>query len=116
MPVVAELCRRGEHEIVLVTADDNHESLDDFRTCRRVLFAHGSLAGLRRRARRLPRPLRTAVEAGVRLAARGLAPVAGTVAARLAPALRGGSTFTDDRAPVEWLTDLSLLGYAAGKR
>ncbi|PYM19946.1 MAG: hypothetical protein DMD81_02775 [Candidatus Rokuibacteriota bacterium] len=72
--LLAELCRRGEHEIVLVTADDNHESLDDFRTCRRVLFAHGSLAGLRRRARRLPRPLRTAVEAGVRLAARGLAP------------------------------------------
>jgi hypothetical protein len=49
-------------------------------------------------------------------AAPGLTPVAGTVAARLQPALRGGSVYTDDRAPVEWLTDLSLLGYAAGKR
>ena len=49
-------------------------------------------------------------------AARGLNPVAGTVASRLAPALLGGSVYTDDRAPVEWLTDLSLLGYAAGKR
>jgi spermidine synthase len=49
-------------------------------------------------------------------AAPALAPVASTVAGRLAPALRGGSVYTDDRAPVEWLTDLSLLGYAAGKR
>jgi spermidine synthase len=38
------------------------------------------------------------------------------IANRLAPALSGGSVFTDDRAPVEWLTDLSLLDYAAGKR
>jgi hypothetical protein len=37
-------------------------------------------------------------------------------AARLGPALQGGSVFTDDRAPVEWLTDLSLLRYAAGHR
>ncbi len=49
-------------------------------------------------------------------AAPGLAAAATTVAGRLAPALRGGSVYTDDRAPVEWLTDLSLLGYAAGKR
>jgi spermidine synthase len=38
------------------------------------------------------------------------------VAGRLAPALRGGPVYTDDRAPVEWLTDLSLLRYAAGTR
>jgi len=29
---------------------------------------------------------------------------------------RGGSVYTDDRAPVEWLTDLSLLRYAGGAR
>jgi spermidine synthase len=41
---------------------------------------------------------------------------ADTVAARLVPALRGGSVYTDDRAPVEWLTDLSILSYATGRR
>jgi spermidine synthase len=45
-----------------------------------------------------------------------LQPLAGTVAARMAPALRGGAVYTDDRAPVEWLTDLSILSYAIGKR
>jgi spermidine synthase len=39
-----------------------------------------------------------------------------TVGGRLGPALRGGSVYTDDRAPVEWLTDLSILRYAAGNR
>jgi spermidine synthase len=34
----------------------------------------------------------------------------------LSPALRGGSVYTDDRAPVEWLTDLSILRYATGTR
>jgi spermidine synthase len=42
--------------------------------------------------------------------------VATVVGARLAPALRGGSVYTDDRAPVEWLTDLSILRYATGRR
>jgi spermidine synthase len=32
---------------------------------------------------------------------------------RLRPALRGGSIYTDDRAPVEWLIDRSLVEYAA---
>ena len=31
---------------------------------------------------------------------------------RLAPRLPGGEVFTDDRAPVEWLVDGSLLEYA----
>ncbi len=35
-------------------------------------------------------------------------------AARLEPALAGGEVYTDDRAPVEWLIDRSILGYAAG--
>ena len=38
------------------------------------------------------------------------------VAGRLGPALRGGPVYTDDRAPVEWLTDLSILRYATGTR
>lgn len=41
-----------------------------------------------------------------------LAPVVATDAGRLAPALTGGEVFTDDRAPVEWLVDLSLAKQA----
>jgi spermidine synthase len=41
-----------------------------------------------------------------------LLPLAATVIARIGPPLRGGAVYTDDRAPVEWLTDLSILGYA----
>jgi hypothetical protein len=33
--------------------------------------------------------------------------------ARLQPPLSGGSVYTDDRAPVEWLIDRSLVQYAA---
>ena len=33
--------------------------------------------------------------------------------ARLEPRLPGGEVYTDDRAPVEWLIDRSILGYAA---
>ena len=35
-------------------------------------------------------------------------------AARLAPALEGGDVYTDDKAPVEWLIDKSIVEYAAG--
>jgi spermidine synthase len=35
---------------------------------------------------------------------------------RVAPALTGGPVYTDDRAPVEWLTDLSIIRYAVGNR
>jgi spermidine synthase len=38
------------------------------------------------------------------------------VGARLSSALTGGTVYTDDRAPVEWLTDLSILRYATGRR
>jgi len=44
---------------------------------------------------------------------RGLRPVAEQSAARIAPRLDGGRVYTDDRAPVEWLIDRSILGYAA---
>ena len=33
--------------------------------------------------------------------------------ARLAPALEGGEVYTDDKAPVEWLVDKSIVDYAA---
>jgi len=58
-----------------------------------------SAARLQAAAGRLPRPLD------------GLARSA---AARLAPGLRGGPVYTDDRAPVEWLIDKSIVEYAAG--
>ena len=31
------------------------------------------------------------------------------------PPLRGGDVYTDDRAPVEWLVDKSIIDYASGK-
>jgi spermidine synthase len=38
------------------------------------------------------------------------------VTGRIGPRLRGGAVYTDDHAPVEWLTDLSIVHYATGKR
>jgi spermidine synthase len=46
----------------------------------------------------------------------GLDALAAAVGERLRPALHGGAVYTDDRAPVEWLTDLSILQYATGQR
>jgi len=40
-------------------------------------------------------------------------PVLAEAALRLEPALEGGEVFTDDRAPVEWLIDRSIISYAA---
>jgi spermidine synthase len=54
---------------------------------------------LRAAAEHLPAPLR---------------PLALAEATRLAPNLRGGSVYTDDRAPVEWLIDKAIVEYAAG--
>jgi spermidine synthase len=45
-----------------------------------------------------------------------LRPLAARVAGRILAPLSGGSVYTDDRAPVEWLTDLSIVGYATGRR
>jgi len=57
-----------------------------------------------------------ATVANLKRAARGFAPelrdVAAIEAARIGPRLRGGAVYTDDRAPVEWLIDRSILGYA----
>ncbi len=41
-----------------------------------------------------------------------LRPLARETAAQLMPRLAGGEVYTDDRAPVEWLVDSSLLEYA----
>jgi spermidine synthase len=45
-----------------------------------------------------------------------LRPVAEATADRLAPALPGGSAYTDDVAPVEWLIDTSIVQVAADGR
>jgi spermidine synthase len=45
---------------------------------------------------------------------RGLRSLALTEADRLAPRLEGGDVYTDDKAPVEWLIDKSIVDYAAG--
>ena len=42
-----------------------------------------------------------------------VAMVASAAADRLAPPLRGGDIYTDDRAPVEWLIDASIVKVAA---
>ena len=42
-----------------------------------------------------------------------LRPLAAADAARLRAPLGGGEVFTDDRAPVEWLVDTSIVRYAA---
>jgi spermidine synthase len=45
-----------------------------------------------------------------------LGQVAAEVAAQLEPPLSGGEAYSDDRAPVEWLIDRSIVEYAAGER
>lgn len=42
-----------------------------------------------------------------------LLPIAQAAAARLSPGFRGGEVYTDDRAPIEWLVDRSIIRYAA---
>jgi spermidine synthase len=42
-----------------------------------------------------------------------LQPIARRAALRMGPALSGGEVYTDDRAPVEWLIDKSIVNYAA---
>jgi SAM-dependent methyltransferase len=44
-----------------------------------------------------------------------LRPTALAAAGQLEAALRGGEVYTDDRAPVEWLVDRSIVDYASGR-
>ena len=65
-----------------------------------IVGSHAPLtaARLARRARRFPAALRA---------------VALESARSIRPALRGGAVYTDDKAPVEWLIDRSIVDYAA---
>jgi spermidine synthase len=64
------------------------------------------------------RPTNTILVAGTQAeraraeAPTGLGPTVERMRRRPAPALTGGAIFTDDRAPVEWLIDGSLVRYA----
>ena len=58
-----------------------------------------SAARLRRAVPQLPIGLRATAQAAV---------------ARIGPPLEGGRVYTDDKAPVEWLIDKSIVDYAAG--
>jgi spermidine synthase len=71
---------------------------EDTNTMILATDAVASSGRLRRAAVSLPRDLR---------------PVALTAAGRIAPPLRGGTVYTDDKAPVEWLIDKSIVEYAA---
>jgi spermidine synthase len=64
-----------------------------------LVAGEGTFSGARLRANleALPAPLR---------------PEGRRAAAALEPRLSGGEVYTDDRAPVEWLVDSSLLEYA----
>jgi predicted membrane-bound spermidine synthase len=44
-----------------------------------------------------------------------LRPTAEAAAQRIEPPLKGGRIYTDDRAPVEWLIDKSIVDYASGE-
>jgi len=58
-------------------------------------------------------PSRERLQAAAAEADPALRPLLEDTAAGLEPALRGGRVFTDDRAPVEWLIDASIVRYAA---
>jgi hypothetical protein len=44
-----------------------------------------------------------------------LRPLFDQTAAGIRPAIIGDTVYTDDRAPVEWLIDRSIVSYAAGE-
>ncbi len=57
---------------------------------------------------------RDRLERGAATLPAGLRATATAAAGRLAPPLEGGEVYTDDRAPVEWLIDKSIVEYASG--
>jgi spermidine synthase len=80
----------------------DHVARDPVQPTNTLLFASQrpiSRDALLTAARRLPGVLR---------------PLALQTAARLDGPLTGGSVYTDDKAPVEWLIDKSIVEYAAG--
>jgi spermidine synthase len=75
------------------------DPIEDTNTLIVASEAPVSAAKLRGAAPRLPAQIRALARAE---------------AARLGPPLAGGAVYTDDRAPVEWLIDQSIVEYAAG--
>jgi spermidine synthase len=75
------------------------DPIEDVNTLLVAAETPPSADNLRRAAETLPMDLR---------------PLARATAGRLAPALEGGDVYTDDRAPVEWLIDASIIEEAAG--
>ena len=74
------------------------DPLEDVNTLLVASEREPTAANLQRAAGTLPADLR---------------PLAIQTASRLAPPLRGGDVYTDDRAPVEWLIDASIVQEAA---
>src|SRR5829696_6439970 len=60
-----------------------------------------------------PERLRRVADRGL---PRGLRATGREAASRAGPPLAGGRPYTDDRAPVEWLIDKSIVSYSAGGR
>ena len=60
-------------------------------------------------------PTASNIRRAQRGAPRDLLPLMDRTADYLGQPLSGGSTFTDDRAPVEWLIDASIVRFAAGE-
>ena len=71
-----------------------------------------SLAEAQRRLLTLSPDLQSAISLDGQTAPADVADLLRASAARLAPPLRGGRVYTDDKAPVEWLIDKSILDYA----
>jgi spermidine synthase len=84
-------------EVFPHVARDPIESTNTLLVASRVRL---SPARLRRAAGDLPAALR---------------PIALRAAREVEPPLQGGQVYTDDRAPVEWLIDKSIVDYAAGE-
>jgi spermidine synthase len=75
------------------------DPLEDVNTLLVAADEEPTADNLRRAAETLPTDLR---------------PIALNTATRIAPRLRGGTVYTDDHAPVEWLIDASIVQEAAG--
>ena len=74
------------------------DPIEDTNTLLLASEGPASGAGLAEAVPRLPEDLRV---------------IAARESGRIEPRLPGGEVYTDDRAPVEWLIDRSILGYAA---
>ena len=98
--------RQDDLEKVLTATIEDvfpHVMRDPIETTNTLLVASRaplSAGNLLRAAPRLPAALR---------------PTAYAAGARLAAPLRGGEVYTDDKAPVEWLIDKSIVDYASGE-